>query len=522
MAPTIRPSAGRIAASSGATTPATSRSTGLRTAPASRASRSQQPVHDHVCAGQPLDRQLQLPARLDRQLHDQQGRRRLLLDQRLHGHLRRQRAHRHRLVQGRRRRRLAGLDLSGTTHTNAGDYLADPWTFTDVTGNYNDTSGTVHDKIDKANADCSSISGYRVTYDGNAAHRHRHLQGRRRHDRPGRASTSVGHDPHQRRRLPRRPLDVHRRHRQLQRHLGHRQRQDRQGQRQLLLDQRLHASPTTAARTPPPAPSRASTATTCWPGSTCRGTTHTNAGTYQRRPLDVHRRHRQLQRHHGHRPRQDRQGQRRLLLDQRLHGHLRRQRRTPPPAPCKGVDGDRAGRARHVGHDPHQRRRLPSRPLDVHRRDRQLQRHLGHGQRQDRQGRRRLLLDQRLPVTYDGNAHTATGTCKGVGGSDLRRARPQRHHPHQRRHLQRRPVDASPTYRQLQRHHAAPSTTRSTRPTPTAPRSAATRSPTTATRTPPPARARASTATRSLAWTSRARPTPTPAPTTPTRGRSPT
>jgi hypothetical protein len=63
---------------------------------------------------------------------------------------------------------LAGLDLSGTTHTAAGTYDDDPWTFTDVTGNYSDTSGTVNDKINKADADCSSIAGYTVTYDGNA------------------------------------------------------------------------------------------------------------------------------------------------------------------------------------------------------------------------------------------------------------------------------------------------------------------------------------------------------------------
>lgn len=42
---------------------------------------------------------------------------------------------------------LSGLNLSGTTHTSPGDYPADPWTFTDVTGNYNNTSGTVHDNI---------------------------------------------------------------------------------------------------------------------------------------------------------------------------------------------------------------------------------------------------------------------------------------------------------------------------------------------------------------------------------------
>lgn len=44
---------------------------------------------------------------------------------------------------------LSGLDLSGTTHTNAGDYPSDPWSFAGGT-NYNDASGTVHDIIDKA------------------------------------------------------------------------------------------------------------------------------------------------------------------------------------------------------------------------------------------------------------------------------------------------------------------------------------------------------------------------------------
>src|SRR5207253_664068 len=34
---------------------------------------------------------------------------------------------------------LAGLNKSGTTHTNAGDWLADPWSFTDSSGNYNNT-----------------------------------------------------------------------------------------------------------------------------------------------------------------------------------------------------------------------------------------------------------------------------------------------------------------------------------------------------------------------------------------------
>ena len=63
---------------------------------------------------------------------------------------------------------LGGLVLSGTTHTNAGDYPADAWTFTDVTGNYNNASGTVHDSIAKADATLV-VTPYSVTYNG-AAH----------------------------------------------------------------------------------------------------------------------------------------------------------------------------------------------------------------------------------------------------------------------------------------------------------------------------------------------------------------
>jgi len=62
---------------------------------------------------------------------------------------------------------LSGLDLSGTTHTNAGDYPADAWAFTDVTGNYNDASGTVHDSISKAAATLNVV-GYTGVYDGDA------------------------------------------------------------------------------------------------------------------------------------------------------------------------------------------------------------------------------------------------------------------------------------------------------------------------------------------------------------------
>ena len=62
---------------------------------------------------------------------------------------------------------LAGLDLSGTTHTNAGTYTGDAWTFTDATGNYNNASGTVEDTIARANANIT-VNGYTGVYDGNA------------------------------------------------------------------------------------------------------------------------------------------------------------------------------------------------------------------------------------------------------------------------------------------------------------------------------------------------------------------
>src|SRR6185436_13976969 len=62
---------------------------------------------------------------------------------------------------------LAGLDFSATTHTNAGSY-SDAVTFTDVTGNYNDDNTlSVNDSIAKANA-TFNLQGYSVTYDGQA------------------------------------------------------------------------------------------------------------------------------------------------------------------------------------------------------------------------------------------------------------------------------------------------------------------------------------------------------------------
>src|SRR5207244_1324304 len=47
---------------------------------------------------------------------------------------------------------LAGLNLSGTSHPNAGDYPSDAWTFNagNTNTNYNSVSSTVHDSIAKA------------------------------------------------------------------------------------------------------------------------------------------------------------------------------------------------------------------------------------------------------------------------------------------------------------------------------------------------------------------------------------
>ena len=52
---------------------------------------------------------------------------------------------------------LSGLNLTATTHTVVGTYT-DPWTFTDVTGNYNNVSGTVVDSINPSST-ATALSG---------------------------------------------------------------------------------------------------------------------------------------------------------------------------------------------------------------------------------------------------------------------------------------------------------------------------------------------------------------------------
>ena len=58
------------------------------------------------------------------------------------------------------------LHLDGTTHTNAGTYNGDAWSFTDPTGNYQSASGTVNDSIAPATARII-VTPYAVTYDTN-------------------------------------------------------------------------------------------------------------------------------------------------------------------------------------------------------------------------------------------------------------------------------------------------------------------------------------------------------------------
>jgi hypothetical protein len=58
------------------------------------------------------------------------------------------------------------FNLSGTTHTTAGTYSSDSWSFTDPAGNYKSANGTVIDTIGQATATIT-VTPYSVTYDGN-------------------------------------------------------------------------------------------------------------------------------------------------------------------------------------------------------------------------------------------------------------------------------------------------------------------------------------------------------------------
>ena len=60
---------------------------------------------------------------------------------------------------------VGSVDVSNTTHTNAGTYPSDSWSFTGA-ANYNDISSTtITDSIDKATATVV-VTPYNVTYNG--------------------------------------------------------------------------------------------------------------------------------------------------------------------------------------------------------------------------------------------------------------------------------------------------------------------------------------------------------------------
>ncbi len=59
------------------------------------------------------------------------------------------------------------LVLTGTTHTNAGSYAGDTWSFSDASGNYQNSTGTITDVITKALATIN-VTPYSVAYDGSA------------------------------------------------------------------------------------------------------------------------------------------------------------------------------------------------------------------------------------------------------------------------------------------------------------------------------------------------------------------
>jgi hypothetical protein len=63
---------------------------------------------------------------------------------------------------------LSGLDLSNTKHTNTGAYTTDIWSFTDITGNYQDVAATlISNNITKAYP-VIEVQGYNGIYNGNA------------------------------------------------------------------------------------------------------------------------------------------------------------------------------------------------------------------------------------------------------------------------------------------------------------------------------------------------------------------
>src|SRR2546428_3788393 len=65
--------------------------------------------------------------------------------------------------------RSADLTLSGTTHTSAGTYSADSWTFTDPTGNYKNVAATTITDQDQKTTRINSSHDHH-SYDDFSAH----------------------------------------------------------------------------------------------------------------------------------------------------------------------------------------------------------------------------------------------------------------------------------------------------------------------------------------------------------------
>ena len=63
----------------------------------------------------------------------------------------------------------AGLNLSGTTHTDAGTYHGDVWTFTPTNANYKASNGLVSNTITRRNLTISSATGVDKAYDGSTS-----------------------------------------------------------------------------------------------------------------------------------------------------------------------------------------------------------------------------------------------------------------------------------------------------------------------------------------------------------------
>ena len=101
------------------------------------------------------------------------------------------------------------VNVSDTTHTNAGTYTSDPWIFT-ATANYNNQSGTINDYIGKADA-TFMVTAYSVTYNGNPHTATYTITGVNGETGATVGTVNVtGHHTHRRRDVQQRSVELHR------------------------------------------------------------------------------------------------------------------------------------------------------------------------------------------------------------------------------------------------------------------------------------------------------------------------